>query len=111
MMTSVSMLRGQVIVALGQQLIAQFAEVGQLAVEGEAEPLSFCSVMPLERLGVAAVVGAAGGVADMADGRPAGVFLHQAFVLAAMVEPEHLDDAPQLFVRVDHLVAVRVERW
>ena len=45
----------------------------------------------------------------MADGRPAGVFLHQAFVLAAMVEPEDFADAAQFLVGVDQLVAVRVE--
>ena len=36
----------------------------------------------LERLGVAAVVAAAGGVADVADGGPAGVLLHDALELA-----------------------------
>ena len=62
---------GQVVVVLREQLVAEFGEVGELAVEGEGEPLPLAAVLPLERLGVAAVVGAAGGVADVADGRPA----------------------------------------
>ena len=73
MMTSVSSVAREVIVGQGEQLVAQLGEVGQLAVEGEAEPLPLAAVMPLERLGVAAVVGAAGGVADVADGGPARV--------------------------------------
>ncbi len=81
---------GQVVVAVGQQALAQFLIVGQLAVEGEAEPLVLLQVVPLERLGVAAVFGAAGGVADVADGGPAGVLRHQAFVLAAMAQAEKL---------------------
>ena len=62
---------GEVVVGLGEEFVAEFGEVGQLAVEGEGEPLPLAAVMPLERLGVAAVVGAAGGVADVADGGPA----------------------------------------
>ena len=49
-------------------------------------------VVVLEGLGIAAVFGATGGVAHVADRGPAGVFVHQAFELAAMTEPENLAD-------------------
>ncbi len=97
----------QVVVGLGEQLIAEFGEVGELAVEGEGEPLPFAAVMALERLGVAAVVGAAGGVADMADGGPARELLHDAFVLGLVVEAEGLDDGADLLVGVEDLFARR----
>ena len=58
------------IIGLSKELIAEFGIVGELAVEGEREPFPFAAVMPLERLGVTAIIGPAGGVADMADGRP-----------------------------------------
>ena len=57
----------QVVVALGEQLVLQLLVVGELAVEGEGEPLGLAAVLALEGLGVAAVVAAAGGVADVAD--------------------------------------------
>ena len=57
----------QVVVALGEQLVLELLVVGELAVEGEGEPLGLAAVVALERLGVAAVVAAAGGVADVAD--------------------------------------------
>ena len=101
-------LAGEVVVVIVQQLLAEVHVVGQLAVEGEAEPLVLLDVVALERLGVAAVVLAAGGVADVADGRPAGVFLHQALVLAAMAQPKNLADVPHLLVGVDQLVAVGI---
>ena len=66
----------QVVVGSGEQFVAQLGEVGELAVEGEGEPLPLAAVAPLERLGVAAAGRAAGGVADVADGGPAGVLLH-----------------------------------
>ena len=65
--------------------------------------------MPLERLGVAAVVGAAGGVADVADGGPAGVLAHDAFVLGLMVEAKRLDDGADLLVGVEEFFAVGIE--
>ena len=65
-------LPGEVVVLVGQQLLAELGVVGQLAVEGEAEPLVLLDVVPLEGLGVTAVVAAAGGIADVADGRLAG---------------------------------------
>ena len=83
------------VVGIGQQVLAQLLIVGQLAVEGEAEPLLLLHVVPLERLGVAAVVAAAGGVADMADGGPAGVAPHQAFGLAAVAEAKNLAHPPR----------------
>ena len=47
----------------------------------------------------------------MADGRPAGVLLHQALVLAAMAQAEDLADGADVLVGVDQLVAVRDCRW
>ena len=58
----------QVVVALGEQLFLELFVVGELAVEGEGEPLGLAAVVALERLGVASVVAAAGGVAHVADG-------------------------------------------
>ncbi len=92
---------GQMVVVIVEQLLAEVHVVGQLPIEGETEPLVLLDMLPLEGLGAAAIVGAAGGVADVADGGPARVFLHQALVLAAMVEPKNLADIPQFLVGVD----------
>ncbi len=75
--------------------------VGQLPVEGEAEPLVLLDVVAFEGLGVAAVVLAAGGVADVSDRRPARILLHQALELAAMAEAEDLAHAAHVLVGVD----------
>ena len=99
---------GQVIVVVGQQVLPQFLIVGQLAVEGKAEPLVLLHVVPLERLGIAAVFGPAGGIPHLADCRPAGILAHQAFELAAMAEPKHLADAAQILVGIEQLVAARI---
>ena len=102
-------LAGQVVVVVGEQLLAELAVVGQLAVEAEAEPFVFLQMVPLERLGVAEVVGPAGGIPHMPDGGAARVFLHQAFVLAAMAHPKDFGDAADLFVGVDQLIAIGIE--
>ena len=57
----------QVVVALVEQLFLELLVIGELAVEGEGEPLGLAAVVALERLGVAPIVAAAGGVADVAD--------------------------------------------
>ena len=57
----------QVVVALVEQLFLELFVIGELAVEGEGEPLGLAAVVALERLGVGSVVAAAGGVADVAD--------------------------------------------
>ena len=101
-------LAGEVVVVIVEQLLAEVHVVGQLPVEGEAEPLVLLDVVALEGLGVAAVVLAAGGVADVADGRPAGILLHQALVLAAMAQPEDLADVAHVLVGVDQLIAVGI---
>ena len=67
---------GKMIVLVIEQFLAKFHVIGQLAVEGETEPFVFFDVVAFERLGVAAVVRAAGGVADVPDCRPAAVFPH-----------------------------------
>ena len=109
-MISVSFSRARWLSPSASRLGLQFAIIGQLAVEAEAEPFVLLQMVPLERLGVTAVFGAAGGIAHVADGRPAGVLLHQAFVLAAMVHAENFADAAHVFVRVQQLLAVGVER-
>ena len=63
-------------------------------------------MIALEGLGVGAVVVAAGGVADMADGGPAGVLAHDAFVLGLVVEAKRLDDGADLLVGVENF-----SRW
>ena len=96
-------LASQVMVAVLQQLVAQCRVVGQLAVEGEAEPLVLPQVVPLEGLRVTAVVAAAGGVAHVADGRQAGIFLHECFAFAAMCDSRNtsLTDPTSLCVSIN----------
>ena len=74
----------------------------------ETEPLVLLHVMPLERLGIAAIFRAAGGVSHLADGRPARVLAHQALGLAAMIQPKDLVHATQILEGIDQLVAARV---
>ena len=94
-------LAGEIVVVIVEQLLAQVHVVGQLPIERETEPLVLLDVVALERLGVAAIVLAAGGVAHVADGRPAGILLHQALVLAAMVQAKDFADVPHFLVGVD----------
>ena len=101
-------LADQMVIGEREQLGPELGEVGQLAVEREAEPFPLAAVMPLERLSIAAVVRAAGGVADVADGRPARVLLHDAVVFGLVIEAEGLDDRPDLAERVDDLFAAGV---
>jgi len=63
----------EMIVGQSEQLGPQLRIIGELAVEGEAEPLPAAAMMALERLGVAAVGRPTGGIADMTDGGPARV--------------------------------------
>ena len=102
-------LAGEVVVVVAQQLVAELHVVGQLAVEGETEPLVLLDVVPLEGLGVTAVLRPAGRIADVADGRPARVLVHQALVLGPMAHAEDLGDRAHLLVGVDQLAAVRIE--
>ena len=76
----------EVVVALGEQLVLQSVVVGELAVEGEGEPLGLAAVVSLERLGVASIVAAAGCVAHMADCDRAVDLLHDRLELFAMIE-------------------------
>src|SRR5438309_6205164 len=78
-------------------------KVSQLAVEGEAEPFPLAAVPSLEWLGIVAVIGSAGGVADMADGGPARVLPHDAVVLGLVVVAEGLDHGTDLLVGVQKL--------
>ena len=63
----------QVIVVAGEDFRTQLRVVGQLAVEAECKPLPLLDVRTFQGLGVAPIFGAAGRVADMADGGPAGM--------------------------------------
>ena len=59
------------VVALGEELVAQGLVVRELAVEREGEPLGLAAVVSLKRLGVGPIVATAGRVADVADGQRA----------------------------------------
>ena len=83
-------LAGEIVVVVVEQLLAKIHVIGQLAIECEAEPLVFLDVMPLERLGIAAVVLAAGGVTHMPNGCSAGILLHQTLVLTPVTEAKNL---------------------
>ena len=80
--------------------------VGELAVEGEGEPLGLAAMVALERLGVASIVAAAGGVADVADGDRAVDRLHDRLELVAMIEAERLGDRAHFLVGIDERAAV-----
>ena len=91
-------------VVIGQQGLSQLAIVGQLAVEAEAKPFSLLQMVTLERLGIAAILLATGGVSNVPDGGPAFVLLHQRFGFAPMTQPKHFRHAPQLAVGIDQLL-------
>ena len=75
-------------------------------MKANGEPLGLAAVIALERLGVVAVVGAAGGVADVADGGGAVHALHDRLELRPMVEPERLGDGAELLVGADQGAAI-----
>ncbi len=93
-------LASQMVIAIGQELRLQLFVICELAVEAEAEPLVLLQMMPLQRLGVIAVFLATRGITHMADGRPTGELLHQAFVFATVAHAKHFADATQIFVRI-----------
>ena len=99
---------GEVVVAIGEDLRPQFGVIGQLAIEAEGEPLPLLDVGPLERLGVAAILGPAGRIADMADRRRAGVLIHEPLIDAPMAHPEHLAHAPDILMGGEKLVAIGI---
>ena len=101
-------LAGQVTDVVFEQFLLELHVVRQLAVEGKAEPLVFLQMVPFKRLCVAAVVCSAGGIADVADGRPARVFPHHCLCFGPMGEAEDLADAAGFFVGVDQLGLVRM---
>ena len=93
--------------AIGQQLRAQLAVVGQLPVVAQAEPLPLFEIVPLQRLGVVAIFLAAGGVTHVPNRRRACKLLHQPFVFGSMAHPKHVADAAQIFVRLQQLPPLR----
>ena len=97
------------VVALGQQLVLERLVIGELAVEGEGKPLGLAAVVPLERLGIAAVVAAAGGVADVADRERAVDPLHDRLELLAMVQAKRFGDRAHFLVGLDQRTAVRAK--
>ena len=100
----------QVIVGQIEEGGAQLGEIRQLAVEREAEPFPFAAVRPLKRLRIGQIVGAAGRVTDMADGRAPGELRHDVVVLGRMVEAKRLDNRADLFVGIEDALPPRVER-
>ena len=100
---------GQVEVGVREDFLAQLGVVGQLAVEGEAEPLRLLDVVAFKGLGVAAVVLAAGRVTNVPDRRRSGVFLHQHLGRLGVAEMEHLGDGADVPVGIDQLFAIRAE--
>ena len=97
----------QVVVALGEQFVLEIVVIGELAVEREGEPLGLASVIAFERLGVAPVVAAAGGVTDMTDRRGPVHAAHDRLELLAMIQPERLSDGPHFLVRFEKRVSGR----
>ena len=93
----------QMIVRFVQQFVGQFAIVGQLTVESEREPLAAVKVVIFKRLSVAAIVFAAGGVADVADRCRTRVLFHQRIGFGGVREPKHFLDRAQLAVGVQQL--------
>ena len=99
---------GQMVFIVGEDLSPQLHVIRQLPVEPEGKPFPLLDMRPLERLGIAAVLGAAGGITDVADGGPTGVLRHQSLVLAAVAEAKHLADAADVLDRGEQLAAVRI---
>jgi hypothetical protein len=99
---------GQMVLIVGEDFGPQLHVIGQLPVEPEGKPFPLLDVRTLQRLGIAAVLGAAGGVADVADGGSAGVLRHQSLVLAAVAEAKHLAHAADVLDGGKELAAVGV---
>ena len=97
----------QMVIIVRQQLVAQLGIIRQLAVERETKPFVLLQVVSLERLGVVEVVLTTGGITHVADRRPAGIPLHNAFRFAAVAQPKHLADAAQAAVGFQQLLPVR----
>ena len=93
----------EMVVRFAQKFLSQFGVVGQLSVESKRKPLPLIEVMILERLRVAFVVGAAGGVTDVPDRNRATVLLHQIGGFGFVRESEDFLDTAKLAVGVDQL--------
>ncbi len=100
---------GQMQLRIGEDLAAKLRIVGQLAVEGKAEPLQFFDVPPLERLGVAAPFFAAGRIAHVTDGGRPGALVHDRFKFCPVVEPKDFAHGADAFPFHEQFVAVRME--
>ncbi len=96
------------VIAGGCQVVFEMIVIGQVAIEGDGEPFPHPSVDALERLGVGAVGGAAGGVAVVPDGGNAGILLHQAPALVGGVQPEYLVNRPQILMGLQDAVPSRI---
>ena len=97
----------QMEVGLGENLLPQLLEIGELSVEAECEPLVLLDVVPLERLSVSAIIAATCGVPHVTNGRHTGVLVHQGRCLFLMVEVEDLGDGADILVRIDQLRMTR----
>ena len=98
----------QVIVVIGEELIAEFGKIGELSVEPKGKTFPLAAVPPLERLRVAACGAPAGGVTRVPNRGPAGVFLHDRRVFAPIVDSKCFDDGADFLVRIDQFVPFRV---
>jgi len=98
----------EVVLAAGEQAVAQVGVVGEGSVEGEAEPFPQAPVMALEGLGVARVVVAGGGVAGVADGGGPVVLVEDCAVLVRVRHAEDFADGADVLERVDDLRTVGV---
>jgi len=98
----------EMVIASLQQPVAKLGEVGQVAVEGEAEPLPPPAVMALERLGVTHVVCAARGVASVPDGCRTGVIGEDGTVLGRVRHPKRLADGTRILMSIEKLRPVGV---
>ncbi len=97
-----------VVVVAAEQMVAEVLDVGQLAVEGEGEPLPAASVVTLEGLGVRGVVLPAGGIASVADGGLAGVLFENGQGFGRMRQAEDVRDDADVLVGIDNLAPLGV---
>ena len=98
----------EVVAPLGKQPVAQGSVVGQRAVERQAEALPQPAVLPLERLGVADIVLAAGGIAGVPDGGAPGIVPHDRLIFPYVRHAEGFDNGAEVLERVDNLRPIRV---
>ena len=98
----------QMEVGCGQDLFTQLGVIGQLTVEGKAEPFSPRDVLTFKWLSVAGIVCAAGGIANMTDGRLARMIGHERLVRAFMIHAKDFGHTADVFMSLNELQACRI---